>query len=116
MVEEHGVRVCVFASYSQIVRLAVCLCVCVWSFNPNHHHHDACIHAGVTRFRPVRQVRLGCRAPIHHKSSTAAVGSSHQPAVTALAVPTMLTLNMEPTQNWQQTKLQSEMPMKRRTT
>ena len=32
----------------------------------------------------------------------------------ALAVPTMRTLNIEPTQNWQQTKLQRDMPMKRR--
>ena len=38
-----------------------------------------------------------------------------QPPAKALAVPTMLTENMEPTQNWQATKTLSEQPMSRRT-
>ncbi len=35
----------------------------------------------------------------------------HQPAATALAVPTILALNMTEHQNWQGTKVASEKPM-----
>ena len=38
-------------------------------------------------------------------------GQAHQPAATALAVPTILALNMTEHQNWQGTKVASEKPM-----
>ena len=50
---------------------------------------------------PHAQSQPDCLAAVH----------AHQPAATALAVPTIFALNMTEHQNWQGTKVASEKPM-----